>query len=70
MDEIEQEILIASGCKSLGNRVFEDAKRMVATSLAIAFLKNCESNHFASALAKGEVWLQKMEEIHPMLPYP
>jgi len=75
-EEIEQRILVESGCKSLGQNVFEDAKRMVATALAISLLGSCKlafsgelTQKIEMALAKAENWVQQMEDIHPMLPY-
>eukprot|EP00026_Physarum_polycephalum_P009143 Phypoly_transcript_09255.p1 GENE.Phypoly_transcript_09255~~Phypoly_transcript_09255.p1 ORF type:complete len:390 (+),score=100.30 Phypoly_transcript_09255:237-1406(+) len=69
-EEIEQTVLVDTGCRSLGQVVFDDAKKMVATSLVIAFLRNCEwGQKVGAALESAEQWLRLKEETHPMLPY-
>jgi hypothetical protein len=79
LHQIEDEVLVASGCKSLGEIVFVNARLMVATALAISFLRtniaksssgdDYLQTRITSALVKAEEWLLKMEEVHPMLPY-
>lgn len=75
-------VLLESGCKSLGEDVFNDAKRIIATALAMSFLKSelthdrINNNEIetlkekqAYALVIAEQWMNKIEEKHPMLAY-
>jgi len=74
--DIEDEVLIRTGCRSLGQTVFHDARAMVATSLVVAYLRRHVTNSAGpaqrgveDAVERGRMWLEKMDKFCPMLPY-
>ncbi len=65
-----EEYLISKGCKSLGEALFEAAKKMLITSLVLSLLKdNTATEEVESAIEKAEKWMAMMEDAYPMLPY-
>jgi len=72
--DMEEEVLIRSGCQSLGPIAYENARAMVATALVVVYLQQqmqngLECGGIAKATAHGSDWLKTMDQTFPMLPY-